>query len=263
GGCKTKMYLCSMGGFDTHGSQIPPEGTVVLGRHADLLRNLAESVKTFYDDLDGLGLADKVVSCTFSEFGRCASENGSAGTDHGTLAPMFIIGKALAGGIHGTNVNLSNLVNGTQLQGQQFDYRQVFTTLLQDWLGASNYVLEQTMFEGYAKMPIVSGAFTVPPECYIVTDVFDPVTSPRTMQVFPNPANYRTQVSLQSPSAGEAVLSLHSLGGAMVAAQRVNVRTGINFYHFDVSNLATGPYFARLENTRSGKAEVVKLSIAR
>ncbi|MFN0015952.1 MAG: DUF1501 domain-containing protein, partial [Saprospiraceae bacterium] len=41
GGCKTKMYLCSMGGFDTHGSQIPPEGTVVLGRHADLLRNLA------------------------------------------------------------------------------------------------------------------------------------------------------------------------------------------------------------------------------
>jgi len=263
GGCKTKMYLCSMGGFDTHGSQIPPEGTVVLGRHADLLRILSEAVKTFFDDLDGMDLADKVVSCTFSEFGRTAKENGSAGTDHGTLAPMFIVGKALSGGIHGTNVNLSNLTNDNQLQGQQFDYRQVFTTLLQDWLGASDYVLEQTMFEGYLKMPIVSSAYTVPPDCYIATNVFDPVSDLRAMRVFPNPANYRTQVSLQSSVEGDALLTLHSLGGAMVAAQRVRIRTGANMYHFDVSNLPTGPYFIRLENTRTGKAEVVKLNVAR
>ena len=70
-----------------------------------------------------MGLADKIVSCTFSEFRRCARENGSAGTDHGTLAPMFIIGKALSGGVHGTNVDLSNLAGDNQLQGQQFDYR--------------------------------------------------------------------------------------------------------------------------------------------
>ncbi|MBK9335380.1 MAG: DUF1501 domain-containing protein [Lewinellaceae bacterium] len=263
GGCKTKIYLCSMGGFDTHGSQIPPEGTIVLGRHADLLRNLAEAVKFFYDDLEGLDLADKVVSCTFSEFGRNARENGSAGTDHGTLAPMFIIGKALAGGVHGTNVNLSNLANGNQLQGQQFDYRQVFTTLLQDWLGASNYVLEQTMFEGYAKMPIVSSAYTVPPDCYIATDVFDRVPETRPLQVFPNPANYRTQVSFLCRSDGEALLSLHSLGGALVSMQRVRVQAGVNFYHFDVSQVAPGPYFVRLENTRNGQADVVKLSVAR
>jgi uncharacterized protein (DUF1501 family) len=263
GGCKTKIYLCSMGGFDTHGSQIPPEGTIVLGRHADLLRNLADAVKVFYEDLEGLDLADKVVSCTFSEFGRNARENGSAGTDHGTLAPMFIIGKALAGGVHGTNVNLSNLANGNQLQGQQFDYRQVFTTLLQDWLGASNYVLEQTMFEGYAKMPIVSSAYTVPPDCYIATDVFDRVPETRPLQVFPNPANYRTQVSFLGHTDGEALLSLHSLGGTLVSMQRVRVQSGVNFYHFDVSQVAPGPYFVRLENTRSGQANVVKLSVAR
>lgn len=263
GGCKTKIYLCSMGGFDTHGSQIPPEGTIVLGRHADLLRNLADAVKIFYEDLEGLDLADKVVSCTFSEFGRNARENGSAGTDHGTLAPMFIIGKALAGGVHGTNVNLSNLANGNQLQGQQFDYRQVFTTLLQDWLGASNYVLEQTMFEGYAKMPIVSSAYTVPPDCYIATDVFDRVPETRPLQVFPNPANYRTQVSFLGHADGEALLSLHSLGGTLVSMQRVRVQSGVNFYHFDVSQVAPGPYFVRLENTRSGQANVVKLSVAR
>lgn len=263
GGCKTKMYLCSMGGFDTHGSQIPPEGTVVLGRHADLLRNLSNAVKAFYDDLEGLDLADKVVSCTFSEFGRTARENGSAGTDHGTLAPMFIVGKALAGGVNGTNVDLVNLTNDSQLQGQQFDYRQVFTTLLQDWLGASDYVLEQTMFEGYAKLSMVANAYIVPPDCYIATSVFDAAPEARAMQVFPNPANYRTQVSLQSQTEGDALLSLHRLGGAAVSMQRVRMQAGMNFYHFDVASLPTGPYFVRLENVRSGRAEVVKLSVAR
>jgi uncharacterized protein (DUF1501 family) len=263
GGCKTKMYLCSMGGFDTHGSQIPPEGDITKGRHADLLRSLSDSMKTFFDDLDGLDLADKVVACTFSEFGRCAKENGSAGTDHGTLAPMFIFGKALSGGVHGTNVDLSNLANDNQLQGQQFDYRQVFTTLLQDWLGASNYVLEQTMFEGYAKMPIMSSAYQVPPECYIATNVFDPAPEQRALNAFPNPANYRAQVSFQSGGAFEGRLSLHSLGGALVSMQQVRIQAGTNIYHFDVSQLPPGPYFVRMENKQNGKAEVVKLNVLR
>lgn len=69
-----------------------------------------------YDDLDGMGLADKIVACTFSEFGRCARENGSAGTDHGTRAYVYLR-KALSGGVHGTNVDLVNLAGDNQLQG--------------------------------------------------------------------------------------------------------------------------------------------------
>ncbi len=107
GGCKTKIYLCNMGGFDTHGDQLAPEGIVTLGGHADLLRNLSDAVKYFFNDLDAMGLGDQVSACTFSEFGRCAKENGSKGTDHGTLAPMFIYGKAVQAGVNGTNVNLS------------------------------------------------------------------------------------------------------------------------------------------------------------
>ena len=264
GGCKTKIYLCSMGGFDTHGSQIPPEGTILDGRHADLLRNLSDSIRTFYDDLDGMGLADKIVACTFSEFGRCARENGSAGTDHGTLAPMFVFGKGLSGGVHGTNVDLSNLAGDNQLQGQQFDYRQVFTTLLQDWLGASNYVLEQTMFEGYMKMPILSSTYAVTPDCYVgPTSIFDPAPEQRALTVYPNPASFRVQVSFRGRAAFGARLSLHSLGGALVSANKVSVQTGSNLYYLDVSQLPPGPYFVRLENSVSGAAEVVKLSVGR
>ena len=102
-----------------------------------------------------MGLGEQVAACTFSEFGRCARENGSAGTDHGTLAPMMVFGKSIQAGMNGTNVDLSNLAGDNQLHGMQFDYRQVFTTLLQDWLGASNEVLTATMFEGYTKVPLL------------------------------------------------------------------------------------------------------------
>ncbi len=264
GGCKTKIYLCNLNGFDTHGSQIEPEGTITTGGHANLLRNLSESVKFFLNDLEAMGLGDKVAACTFSEFGRCAKENGSAGTDHGTLAPMFIFGKAVNAGVQGTNVDLTNLSGDNQLQGTQFDYRQVFTSLLQDWLGASNYVLEQTMFDGYAKMPLVESAYVVSPDCYIgTTSVWDESQVRSPLTVFPNPAVTRAEVAFSSTVMFEAILSLHSLGGALISTNVVRVQAGVNRYYVDVRQLPAGPYFVRLQNNGTGAADVVKLSVAR
>ncbi|MBU6340750.1 MAG: DUF1501 domain-containing protein [Bacteroidetes bacterium] len=266
GGCKTKIYLCNMGGFDTHGNQLPPEGTILDGGHASLLRNLSDAVRTFFDDLQGLNLADQVMACTFSEFGRCARENGSAGTDHGTLAPMFIFGKGARGGVNGTNVNLDNLTNDNQLQGQQFDYRQVFTTLLQDWLGAANNILEATMFEGYAKIPLINSQFLVSPDCYLdgtLTDVFDPVSSADRMQIYPNPASARIEISFNSPSAVDGLLTLHSLGGSLLQINNIRMQAGPNFYYFDVRAYPPGNYFVRIEDKQSGQAKVSKLIINR
>ncbi|MEI6408119.1 MAG: DUF1501 domain-containing protein [Bacteroidota bacterium] len=264
GGCKTKIYLCNMGGFDTHGSQLPPEGNIQEGGHAGLLRNLSDAVKFFFDDLQGLGLSDQVMACTFSEFGRCAKENGSAGTDHGTLAPMFVFGKGAHGGVTGTNVDLNNLSNDNQVQGTQFDYRQVFTTLLQDWLGASNYILEQTMFEGYTKLPLINSQALVMPDCYLgTTGIFDATPEARPLSVFPNPASDRTEVAFKSSQSFDARLTLHSLGGSLVSSNSMRVQPGMNFYYVDVRQLPPGPYFIRLENQASGHAEVVKLIINR
>ncbi|HND87673.1 MAG TPA: DUF1501 domain-containing protein [Saprospiraceae bacterium] len=261
GGCRTKIYLCSMGGFDTHGSQVPPEGEITKGGHAELLRQLGEALKSFTDDLEGLGLGDKVMSCTFSEFGRCAQENGSAGTDHGTLAPMLLFGKTVKAGVHGTNVDLTQLSPDKQLQGQQFDYRQVFSTILQDWLGASNYVLEQTMFEGYAKMPLLDAAYVVNPDCYIggTVSLWDAPTEARALSIFPNPAVARAEVAFESRTAFEARLTLHSLGGTLLSANNVRIQPGRNLYYLNVGHLAAGTYFVRIEDKATGAAEVVKL----
>lgn len=265
GGCKTKIYLCQLGGFDTHNAQID-SGNTSEGDHANLLLDLAESVKNFLDDLEGLGIADQVVACTFSEFGRCARENGSFGSDHGTLAPMFVFGKNIAAGVRGTNVNLSNLTNDNQLQGAQFDYRQVFTTLLQDWLGASEEVLTQTMFDGYTKMPIVDSLAVVNPDCYlpVLVGTSDPYATEQPLTIFPNPASIQAEIGFSNTGAAfDARLSLHSLGGSMVSATTVRAEHEVNVYYLDVSSLPAAPYFVRLENLSTGRAFVTKLQVVR
>jgi uncharacterized protein (DUF1501 family) len=264
GGCKTKIYLCQLGGFDTHSAQILA-GNPTTGEHAELLTTLADAVKAFTDDLEAMGLADQVVACTFSEFGRCARENGSNGTDHGTLAPMFVFGKNIEAGVQGTNVNLSNLTNDNQLQGVQFDYRQVFTTLLQDWLGASNDVLVETMFEGYTKLPVLESAAVVTPDCYLpqTVGVFDPANRPTPLTVYPNPASIAAEVTFRSEAAFDARLTLHSLGGSLVTALNVRVEPGFNTFYLDVVSLPAATYFVRLEDKHSGAGNVAKLSVTR
>lgn len=265
GGCKTKIYLCQLGGFDTHNAQVNG-GNPTLGDHANLLLDLSESVKAFMDDLEGMGLADQVTACTFSEFGRCAKENGSDGTDHGTLSPMFVFGKNIAAGVRGTNVNLSDLTNDNQLKNAQFDYRQVFTTLLQDWLGADDQVLTETMFDGYSKIALVDTAAIVNPDCYLPMTVssHDNYLTEKPLTIFPNPASIQAEIGYSNTGAAfEARLTLHSLGGAMVSSTKVLVEQDANVFFLDVSPLPPGTYFVRLENRVNGRAHVSKLSVVR
>jgi uncharacterized protein (DUF1501 family) len=262
GGCKTKIFLCQIGGFDTHSAQVD-SGDTSLGAHADLLAELSDAVKTFLDDLHAMGLSDNVLGCTFSEFGRCAKENGSFGTDHGTLAPMLLFGKNVKPGVLGTNPNLNNLTNDNQLKDMQHDYRQVFAALLQDWLGANPWVMEQTMLDSYEKLNIIDRHKRVDPNCQwggapIVDDQYRP------MSVFPNPASFSTEVAYENRNeAFEAQLSLHSLGGTLVALRNETVQPGFNHFYFDVAALPEGIYVVRFQNRRNGKAEVMKLSVAR
>jgi uncharacterized protein (DUF1501 family) len=72
GGCKTKIYLCALGGFDTHSAQVD-SGDTSMGDHANLLKTLSEAVKAFFDDMEAMNIGDKAIACTFSEFGRCAT----------------------------------------------------------------------------------------------------------------------------------------------------------------------------------------------
>ncbi|MEZ4918056.1 MAG: DUF1501 domain-containing protein [Saprospiraceae bacterium] len=265
GGCKTKVYLCSTGGYDTHSAQVAV-GQTYEGNHYDLLWNLSQSVKAFMDDLDAMGIADQVMACSFSEFGRTVYENGSNGTDHGTLAPMFVFGKGVKPGISGPNVNLSNLTSGNHLQNMNFDYRQVFGTLLQDWLGVNDYVMAASTFDSFVKMPLVNPSHVVDPGCYYGgTEIAIDNDFNRAEQfvLYPNPARHTVEITFKGKQNGGGRLSMFSLSGQMIYSGRVQIQPGSNIFYLDVSKQQTGTYIVRLDDETTGLADVAKLSVVR
>src|SRR5439155_12110000 len=107
-GLGLRVGYVTLGGFDTHASQ--------QQTHDSLLKTLADGLWAFYTDLAKHGKADNVVVMTWSEFGRRVEENGSSGTDHGTAAPMFILGNAVNRGIFGEPPSLSSLDDAGNLK---------------------------------------------------------------------------------------------------------------------------------------------------
>jgi uncharacterized protein (DUF1501 family) len=124
-GNATRVYYVSLGGFDTHSNQ--PQ------QHANLLRTLSEGLAAFQKDLEGKKLDGQVLTMTFSEFGRRPSENESRGTDHGTAAPLFVMGSRVKAGIHGTAPSLD--VDRNEDLAFTTDFRAVYSTVLGSWLG--------------------------------------------------------------------------------------------------------------------------------
>ncbi|MDH3591787.1 MAG: DUF1501 domain-containing protein, partial [Planctomycetota bacterium] len=122
------VYAVRLTGFDTHSRQ----GNV----HATLLKILGDALGAFYGDLKKCGLNDRVMTLTYSEFGRRVRENRSLGTDHGKAAPMFCMGGAIKGGIHGKHPSLEKLSDGS-LQ-HHTDFRQVYATVLNRWIGSDS-----------------------------------------------------------------------------------------------------------------------------
>jgi uncharacterized protein (DUF1501 family) len=127
GGVGTRVYYTSQpqNAYDTHAVQLPA--------HADLLGELSGALKAFLDDLAAAKLAERVVVLCFSEFGRRVAENGSQGTDHGSAGPVFLAGPRVKAGVVGKTPSLIDLQDGDLKVS--VDFRRVYATVLQDWLG--------------------------------------------------------------------------------------------------------------------------------
>ncbi|MCH8203872.1 MAG: DUF1501 domain-containing protein [Candidatus Hydrogenedentes bacterium] len=123
GDLATRIYFVSVSGFDTHSNQ--------AGQHDALLERVGNRLSQFQEALRSDGTADRVMTMVFSEFGRRVNENASGGTDHGTAAPMFLIGDGVRPGLHGTQPSLDNLDQGDLKH--TVDFRQVYATVLEDW----------------------------------------------------------------------------------------------------------------------------------
>lgn len=125
GGFDTRLFLVTLGGFDTHARQ--------AALHAARLEELARSLSAFQRDLSSSGAAVRVLTLVFSEFGRRTAENASRGTDHGAAAPVFLLGGPGRGGLRGTPPCLGRLIDGDV--AHTTDFRALYAAIERGWMG--------------------------------------------------------------------------------------------------------------------------------
>lgn len=248
GGIKTRIFVCRIGGFDTHANQVE-EDYPELGTHAALLYHLSSAMKAFQDDLANLNLEDRVLSMTFTEFGRRAESNNSLGTDHGTSTPVFLFGKGLEGRIVGTNPDLDNLVGGN-LQWD-IDYRRIYTSVVQDWFGADPEAMEATGFGEWVDQRI---------DLFGLLSTEEKKQSSGVVTCFPNPAhqNVNFRYFVNEPSAIQ--IRIVSSGGKEILKQNAGKQAyGSQQLEISISDLKPGNYIYIIEGkNRIGAGQFIK-----
>lgn len=246
GGLKTRVYMVSFGGFDTHSLQTSATDTTV-GAHATLLGRVSDAIKAFQDDLVYLGVEDRVVGMTYSEFGRRIKSNSSIGTDHGSAAPMFVFGKAVQGGVLGNNPTIP--VNATVNDNipMQYDFRSVYSTILENWFCLPKATV-QALFPPNMNNQLQALPLIKPGLC---TTVAPPPTNAGTALItnFPNPFTNSTTIQFNT-EGGHTLLQIMDTAGRMIATllDADIPSASKQTITFNASHLPAGIYYARVQN---------------
>jgi hypothetical protein len=240
GGLKTRIYMVSYGGFDTHSSQVT-QGDTSNGKHAGLLKNVSDAIKAFQDDLSFLGVEQRVMGFTFSEFGRRIKSNSSLGTDHGAAAPQFVFGSSANPKIHGTNPVIPASVTVNDNIPMQYDFRSVYASLLQDWLGVKSEDLQQIMLKNFQNIPLLKSTTSV-------EDVPDNAHN-TLIENYPNPFTQYTTIKFIT-AGGHTLIQIMNQLGQVIDTPVDTEYDGPGTYtiRWDSQNHRTGLYYARLQN---------------
>jgi len=238
GGLKTRVYVVQLTGFDTHAAQVDSENTT-LGAHALLLQLVSDAIAAFQRDIEQLGAGDRVVSMTFSEFGRRAASNQSLGTDHGTAAPLFFFGVPVEHGIVGTNPDLDNLDNGNLRM--QHDFRQIYASVLQQWFGADPDVIRSVLFDQFSTVKVIKGE---------TTSVQDHATadgSVRLLAPYPNPVRDVASLRVITTQHQHVRMDVFDARGFHVATLINEQRdAGEHTVTFNATQLPSGSYHVQV-----------------
>ncbi len=269
-GLKTKIYFVEQDGYDTHFLQSSKYD--VEGSHARLLHQLSESLYSFQRDLEAFGLQDRVITMTYSEFGRRAFENGdhSSGTDHGTAAPHFVIGSQVNGGLYGPDPNLElRDENGDPFI--DFEFRQMYASVMGDWFGVSKetctsvlspdrdrapFETEFPLNDGSGKRSLIKPGSGSRVETSRLGSTF------KLRGNYPNPASSHTRIMFDLTKTEDVKLQLFDARGTLMTTL-INARLGAGEHapELRTAELASGSYVYRL--TVGERSETRRLNIVR
>lgn len=244
GGLKTRLYMVSIGGFDTHSGQVDPNSKE-LGSHATLLGRLSTAITAFQNDLKLMSVEDRVIGMTFSEFGRRIASNASYGTDHGTAAPVFLFGKYVTPGIMGTNPVIPSSISGNDNIPMQFDFRSLYASILSNWFAVPDSELQNVLLKDFKPIPAVG--YGNPDDLLAKRFRLD--------QNFPNPFNPTTRIRFYTNGDYITVKVYNSVGELVETLVDGILPSGEHEISFNGSSLASGAYFCRM---MSGGARQIK-----
>lgn len=240
GGSKTRIFVASIGGFDTHANQVQ-SGDPLQGEHNELLTTLSGAITAFQTDLQGLGLADRVLGMTFSEFGRRIKSNDSDGTDHGSAAPLMVFGNCIIPGVFGDNPEIGDEVGNQDGVAMQFDFRDIYGSILEDWFEVDEDIVKDLLHEDYTRINFLN-----PCEDPVSSNKDRPIEDTLQVNLFPNPAHNYINVHFESERERVGVTLFNAEGKMMETFVDKNLSAGKHEMRFDISNYPSGNYFIRV-----------------
>ncbi len=240
GGLKTKVYITSLGGFDTHAKQVDTTDTTT-GTHAMLLQQISEAVKAFQDDISAHGLEEKVIGMTFSEFGRQIKSNDSDGTDHGTAAPLFLFGSCVKAGVFGNNPVIPTNIADQEGVAMDVDFRSVYGTIMKDWFKMDTTDIDKILFNKWQYLALLK-------DC--TTAAFDPTVPVLEANVYPNPVESVGYIEFNTEDEWTRVSIFNALGFDIKLLSDQRFISGIHKISFRMDNFPAANYYIRIQTKR-------------
>jgi len=254
GGLQTKIYVLNINGFDTHDSQVV-QGNTTEGMHASLMKTVSDAIAAFQDDLALLGIEEKVLGMTFSEFGRQIASNASFGTDHGDAAPLFVFGSCIDAPIIGDNPEILDQIVNQKGMDMQYDFRDVYASILHDWFMVSESDV-QTMFEHQVSL------FPIARSCNGPVGITEQMLEKTGTYCYPNPCKEMTTIVFKSQNERVTLTVIDMNGRVVKTIFQKELVSQEHHVKIDVNDLQAGNYFYVVEKpSGSVKGRFQKIAI--
>ncbi len=250
GGIKTKVFVVQIGGFDNHDNQVV-EGDTKTGDHAELLQELSDAMAAFQDDLKLLNIDNKVMGMTYSEFGRRIRSNAALGTDHGNAAPLFVFGNCVKNQILGDSPEIDAAVDEYEGVQMQYDFRNIYRTILTDWLGATAAESNTVLLNDYDAVPVFKNGCsgTLSNDNFILEEL--------EINVYPNPTFNEIKIRFNGNNENVKITLYNSIGAVVKKITHKKYSATQHTISVDLYNLPKGNYFVHYQSKSISKTKKV------
>lgn len=249
GGLQSKVYVVSIGGFDTHADQTDGVSPTA-GIHANLLSDLSNAITAFMDDIKQLGHERKVMGMTYSEFGRRIRSNNSFGTDHGDAAPLFVFGECVDAGVKGQNPQITMDVTQSDGVPMEIDFRSIYGSVLMDWFEVTQEDAQSLFSEPFQYIPITG-------LCSPPSSTGDLTETDQSIKVIPNPTSDYATLEFDFTGGWAKISILDVMGREMKVICNKKISEGKHAIQIDTSQLSSGTYYVSIRSEKSVKTSAI------